>query len=208
MKEEKLNLIVCGVGGQGVVTVTNIIGEACLLADKYVLSAEMHGLAQRGGSIVIHQRIGDKWASPLIPYGEADIILSLELIESLRYIYFLKPKGILLYNDYMILPPKENNLFVMKKKKKLFTEEDVRNVLNETDAKLIAIPAYNIAKNVGNPKTVNTVMLGALAAISYFPIENEFMVKAIETIAPAKALKQNIDAFYKGFDLVKKNFKL
>ena len=87
MNNDSFNVINCGVGGQGIVLMCNIVGEAGALIGKNVISGEMHGLAQRSGSVFIHQRIGENAISPLIPYGEADVILALETMEALRYLY-------------------------------------------------------------------------------------------------------------------------
>ena len=101
------NMIDCGVGGQGVVLMANIVGEACVKAGLRVISGELHGLSQRNGSVVAHQRIGEKAISPLVPYGEADVILALEPMEALRYLPFLKPGGLVITNSNIIHPPME-----------------------------------------------------------------------------------------------------
>ncbi|MHA2288950.1 MAG: 2-oxoacid:acceptor oxidoreductase family protein, partial [Promethearchaeota archaeon] len=95
------NLMTCGVGGQGLMLVSNVIGIACAEFGLNIRTAETHGLAQRSGSIYTHIRIGEQVYSPLIPYGEADALLGMEAIETLRYIEFLKPSGIIIVNDYM-----------------------------------------------------------------------------------------------------------
>ena len=98
------NLMTCGVGGQGLMLVSNVIGIACAEFGLNIRTAETHGLAQRSGSIYTHIRIGKEVYSPLIPYGEADALLGMEAIETLRYIEFLKPNGVIIVNDYMWYP--------------------------------------------------------------------------------------------------------
>ncbi|MFW9951482.1 MAG: 2-oxoacid:acceptor oxidoreductase family protein, partial [Candidatus Thorarchaeota archaeon] len=93
------NVMTCGVGGQGLMLLSNIIGLACAESNLSIRTAETHGLAQRSGSIYTHIRIGNDVYSPLIPYGEADVLLGMEAIETLRYIEFLKPNGITILNN-------------------------------------------------------------------------------------------------------------
>ena len=95
------NLMTSGVGGQGLMLVSNILGLTCAEFGLNIRTAETHGLAQRSGAIYTHIRIGDKVFSPLIPYGEADVLLGMETIETLRYIEFLKPNGTIILNNYL-----------------------------------------------------------------------------------------------------------
>ena len=98
------NLMTSGVGGQGLMLVSNILGLTCAEFGLNIRTAETHGLAQRSGAIYTHIRIGDKVFSPLIPYGEADVLLGMETIETLRYIEFLKPNGTIILNNYLWYP--------------------------------------------------------------------------------------------------------
>ena len=114
MNNNSFNIINCGVGGQGIVLMCNIVGEAGAFIGKNVISGEMHGLAQRSGSVFIHQRIGENAISPLIPYGEADVILALETMEALRYLFYLKPGGLVITNTNFIHPPGETEQLIKK----------------------------------------------------------------------------------------------
>ena len=100
-----INVALVGVGGQGTILASNILGEVFLKAGYDVKKSEVHGMAQRGGDVTTHFRFGRKVYSPLIAYGEADFLISFELLEALRYINWVKPKGKVIINRQMILPP-------------------------------------------------------------------------------------------------------
>ncbi len=102
---DEFNIVLAGVGGQGLVLLTKIIGDGCCKAKKKAITGELHGLSQRSGTISIHLRIGEEVYSPLIPYGAGDLILGLEAMEALRYIEYLKQDGIVLMNTRVINPP-------------------------------------------------------------------------------------------------------
>ncbi len=110
-----LNIFICGVGGQGLVLLTSVIGDACAKSGKKIITGEMYGLSQRSGTVSVHLRIGEDAFSPLIPYGEADIIIALEAIEALRYIEYLKKDGIILMNKRIMHPPIETSKIITSK---------------------------------------------------------------------------------------------
>ena len=200
MSEKIFNMIDCGVGGQGVVLMANIVGEACARSGLNVVSGELHGLSQRGGSVIAHQRIGKDVMSPLVPYGEADVILSLEPMEALRYISFLKEGGMVITNTKMDHPPLETQQVAKKQKESYVSYEEVLSRIRSTGARVIEIDANKLAQEAGNPQTVNVVMVGALAASPNFPVGKEHMLEAVKDNVPKKALDVNIDAFKLGFN--------
>ncbi len=102
---DEFNIVLVGTGGQGVISASKILGWAALKLDNKVRTAETHGMAQRGGTVIVHLRFGDAIESPLVKIKKADVILSFELIEAVRYLDYLKPDGILLVNDESIIPP-------------------------------------------------------------------------------------------------------
>ncbi len=193
------NMIDCGVGGQGVVLMANIVGEACARSGLNVVSGELHGLSQRGGSVIAHQRIGKDVMSPLVPYGEADVILSLEPMEALRYISFLKEGGMVITNTKMDHPPLETQQVAKKQKESYVSYEEVLSRIRSTGARVIEIDANKLAQKAGNPQTVNVVMVGALAASPNFPVGKEHMLEAVKENVPKKALDVNIKAFELGY---------
>ncbi|MGA1793826.1 MAG: indolepyruvate ferredoxin oxidoreductase subunit beta [Thermoplasmatota archaeon] len=198
------NMIDCGVGGQGVVLMANIVGEACVRAGLRVISGELHGLSQRNGSVIAHQRIGETAISPLVPYGEADVILALEPMEALRYLYFLKPGGLVITNTNMIHPPTETQMLAKKKKERYVRYNEVIERIRSAGARTVEVNALDLAKDAGNPQTENVVMVGALAAVPDFPVGKEHMLEAVKDNVPSKALEVNIKAFELGFSSFEK----
>ena len=199
MPGETFNLIACGVGGQGVVLMSNVVGEAASLSGQHAISGEMHGLSQRSGSVFIHQRLGAKAISPLIPYGEADVILALEPMEALRYLYYLKPGGLVITNTNLIHPPNETEDLVQKRRKRYIKYEEVLGAIREAGATIIEIDALGLAHKAGNALTVNVVMVGALSAAPGFPLDREKMLEAVLSTVPPKAVTVNKQAFDNGF---------
>lgn len=197
---DDFNMIFCGVGGQGVVLMANIVGESCSRSGANVVSGELHGLSQRGGSVVAHQRIGKNVMSPLVPYGEADVIVSLEPMEALRYISFLKEGGTVITNTRIIHPPLETQELVKEERGSYITYGEILERLRSSGANVREVDAAAIAEEAGNPQTVNVVMVGALAALPGFPVEKEHMLEATKENVPKKALEVNLTAFEKGFD--------
>lgn len=199
MSEKIFNMIDCGVGGQGVVLMANIVGEACARSGLNVVSGELHGLSQRGGSVIAHQRIGKDVMSPLVPYGEADVILSLEPMEALRYISFLKEGGMVITNTKIDHPPLETQQVAKKEKDSYVSYEEVLSRIKSTGARVIEMDANKLAMEAGNPQTVNVVMVGALAASPNFPVGKDHMLEAVKENVPKKALEVNIKAFNLGY---------
>ncbi|MCO6040708.1 indolepyruvate ferredoxin oxidoreductase subunit beta [Thermococcus alcaliphilus] len=197
-----MNVIYCGVGGQGIVLMSNIVGEACARKGIHVVSGELHGLSQRSGSVIVHQRI-DEGLSPLIPYGEADVILALEPMEALRYIYFLKPGGVVITNTRLIHHPYETENFVKGKIDKYVTYDEIIENIKRAGAKLYEIDALNLAEEAGTALAQNVVLVGALTALPDFPIDKETMLEAVKASVPEKAVEANVKAFELGYGAMK-----
>jgi indolepyruvate ferredoxin oxidoreductase beta subunit len=184
----KTDIILAGVGGQGILSIAAILGEAALKENLYLKQAETHGMSQRGGQVVSHLRISSSPVySDLIPLGSADIILSVEPLESLRYLPYLKKDGCLVTNTTEFM-----NLEYYPK---------LENTFNElrTKIKIVQIDADKIAHEIGNPKASNMVILGA--ASPFVQINLETILKAIETIFASKGkriVESNQQAFAKG----------
>ena len=172
----KTDIILAGVGGQGILSIAATLGAAALNENYYLKQAETHGMSQRGGAVVSHLRISDKPIfSDLIPMGEADIILSVEPLESLRYLPYLSKEGTLVTNitEFRNIPDYPG----LQK-----TFEELSGKIN-----IIRIDADKIAREIGNPKASNMVMLGA--ASPFINIHEEIIVEGIRTIFKQKGEK-------------------
>jgi indolepyruvate ferredoxin oxidoreductase beta subunit len=157
MSDPKItNVLLCGIGGQGVLTASEILAEAAIMAGHDVKKTEVAGMAQRGGVVTSHLRFGPKVYSPAIPPGEADVLLAFELAEGLRWISHLKPAGIALVNTMRVIPPVvSTGLFSYP--------QDPLADIRAAGTRMIPIDAGGIAKELGNARLVNSIMLGAVA---------------------------------------------
>lgn len=187
------NIIIAGVGGQGILTIASIIDLAAMNLGLNLKQAEVHGMSQRGGAVVSHLRISSKEIySDLIPLGKADLILSIEPMESLRYLPFLSPEGIIVTTT----EPYEN----------IGNFPDIDDLLNNIrmSAKHLLVDAKIIAQEAGGSKTYNIAMLGA--ASPYLGIETEELEKAIEIFFKRKGdkiVEMNLKAFRLGIEKCK-----
>lgn len=192
----KTDIILAGVGGQGILTIAAGIGLAAVSSKLYIKQAEVHGMSQRGGDVQSHMRVSDKEImSDLIPTGQADIILSVEPMESLRYIPMLSNDGWLITstNPFINIPNYPN----------------IEDILSEIkkNKNHIALPAEEIAKDINSPKSANIIVLGAAAP--YLGILEDAFEKAIVRLFKNKGeeiVQSNIDAFKAGFKF-SKNYK-
>jgi len=184
----KTDIILAGVGGQGILSIAATLGAAALNENLYLKQAETHGMSQRGGAVVSHLRISDSPIySDLIPLSTADLILSVEPLESLRYLAFLSEKGSLVTNTTMF--------------KNIPNYPDLQEDFDKLSStfNIVKIDADKIAKEIGNPKASNMVILGA--ASPFINIDNEIIIKGIETIFKPKGdkiISLNIEAFEAG----------
>lgn len=184
------NIIIAGVGGQGILTIASIIDLAAMNLGLNLKQAEVHGMSQRGGAVESHLRISSKEIySDLIPLGKADLILSIEPMESLRYLPFLSPEGIIVTTT----EPYEN----------IGNYPDIDDLLNNIrmSAKHLFVDAKIIAQEAGGSKTYNIAMLGA--ASPYLGIETEELEKAIEIFFRRKGdkiVEMNLKAFRSGIE--------
>ena len=182
------NLLLVGVGGQGVILASEIIVAAAHHAGMDVKKSEVHGMSQRGGVVSSHVRYGEKVYSPLIESGQADVILAFEAAEALRFTHELKAEGVLYTSPYTLVPP-------IAGKKFHYPEDPVA----QTKAKVgntVVLDAEDIAVKLGNPRLANSVFLGALAPNS--GIDEEHWEYAINKLAPKKTGPANLEAFRKG----------
>lgn len=194
----KLDVVFAGIGGQGVVVLSDIFCEAALLDGFDAAKAEVHGMAQRGGSIVAYARIGDKIESPLIERGKADVILGFEILETARALPMLNDKGTVVMNMKYIPP----NFAFQKSTTKPMKPNELIGMIRKKAFKVHEIDAIGIATELGNPIVVNTVLLGALSAIPENPIKKETLEKALSERLKEKYLSINLKAFHLGRESV------
>ena len=196
------NIMTSGVGGQGLMLVSNILGLACAEFGLNIRTAETHGLAQRSGAIYTHIRIGDKVFSPLIPYGEADVLMGMEAIETLRYIEFLKPNGTIILNNYLWYPVQSTFGRVKNSESSYISIEVILAQLKKVTQDIHVINALEIANKAGNPLTSNVVLLGALTRLKSFPVTIDQIKKVISNVVPKKAIEANLIALQLGFEAI------
>jgi len=194
----KLDIVFSGVGGQGVVVISDIFCEAALIDGFDVAKAEIHGMAQRGGAIVAHVRIGDKVQAPLIERGKADIVLGFEVLETARAMPMLKPKGTVVVNT-KYMPP--NTAFACSAKP--LNQEQLLGIIRAKARTVHEIDGIGIANKLGNMLVVNTVLLGALSALPENPVKKAALEKAIAGRLKEKYVNVNLQAFQLGIESVK-----
>ncbi len=193
-----LDIVFSGVGGQGVVVLSDIYCEAAMLEGFDVAKAEIHGMAQRGGSIVAFTRIGPKVESPLIETGKADAVVGFEILETARALPMIKKKGSIIVNMKYIPPSCVGLRGKPKNVEALMAILRDRALVHEVDG-------VSIAEKLGNLLVVNTVLLGALSALPEIPVKVESFQQAIAGRIKEKYINLNLKAFQLGRDCVLKS---
>ncbi len=197
--DEEYKMVLVGVGGQGILTISDVIAIAAQKKGLHVLGSEVHGMAQKGGSVITNLKIGKKLYSPTIPIGSCKALVGLEENETLRYIKFLKPDGIVITSKTVLYP-------VGWKKDKSAADiahEKIEENLEQFKVKIIRIDAEELALKAGLVLTQNIVLLGALSQIKDFPLSEEDLRSALKERVPSKYLNQNLRAFDLGIEAVK-----
>lgn len=187
------NVLLAGVGGHGVLALSRIVAEGALAAGFDVRKSEIHGMSQRGGSVVSEVRYGEDVRSPLIPEAAADVFVSLELLEALRHLHRLRPGGLLLVNDQRITPAPTGSGPVDY-------PEDAVERLREAAQGARILPAHDIAVELGEPRATNMVMLGAFAAFTP-EIAATVWTQMIETTFRPTLRAVNLAAFQRGLEI-------
>lgn len=193
------NILLAGVGGQGLMLLSAVLGEACVASDIPVVTQEQHGLAQRSGSITAHVRIGKAY-SPMIPYGVADQIIAMEAMEALRYIEYLKKDGSVVMSSRLMHPVIETSTIVKKRRENLpyVTLDEIEKHLQDVTKDIKVIDAKGLAAEAGNPRTENIVLLGAASKSEGFPVNRGQLIDAIKRIVPQRTIEENVKAFSLG----------
>lgn len=187
----RLDYLLVGVGGQGTILASDILAEVGMNLGYQVKKAEIHGMSQRGGSVVSHVRWGTQVFSPIIEKGKADILIAFEKLEACRSIMHLRRGGTALVNDYTILPITVTNGQAIYP-----TDEQIRDSLIQVTNHLCWINGIEIAERLGNIRVANIVLLGALSTI--LKQDENIWLKVIETHVPQKYLEINQEAFHQG----------
>jgi indolepyruvate ferredoxin oxidoreductase beta subunit len=187
---KELNIIITGVGGQGVVLMSEILGNAAVRDDLHVLGSEVLGMSQRGGSVFSNIRFGDAIYGPMVPEGKCDLLCALEPSEALRHIQYLNRCSIVILNTRMVIPatvslgecdyPKLEQIDVM---------------LRSVAGKVITLDAQELAEKAGSRQSVNVVMLGTLFGCGTIPVKEDTVKTIIRERFSAKAAEANIKAF-------------
>jgi len=189
------NILIVGVGGQGVILASELLSEAAMEAGFDVKKSEVHGMAQRGGVVSTHVRFGEKVYSPLIQAGAADVALAFEAAEGLRWAGHVRDGGLLVVNTQQIIPP------IAFTGEFQYPKDPINEAKSVCRGRMLPIDGIGIAHQVGNPKLVNTVLLGAIS--SEMPISAEIWDIIIRRRVPRGTEELNIAAFKRGAEAVK-----
>lgn len=185
-----MNIMIVGVGGQGTLLASRILGSVAIKKGYDVKVSEVHGMSQRGGSVVTYVKFGDKVYSPIIDKGEADLILAFELLEAYRALPFVKKDGKILVNN------QEMNPMPVITGAMEYPSDIVKKISDKVN--LEVINALSMAEDAGTIKAVNVVLIGSLA--SSMDIEKEIWLDAIRECVPEKFLEMNLKAFELGYN--------
>ncbi len=191
MTIKKQDVLIIGVGGQGIILASDILGEVAIAAGYDVKKTDTIGMAQRGGSVVSHVRIASHVWSPLIKEGDVDILLAFEKLEAARWTPYLKSDGLAVINNHAIPP-----LSVSLGTSQYPTNQEVANILRQRTDKIYFIDGTDKAKELGDIRTLNILMLGYISSL--LPIKLEIWQDCISKTMPPKILDINVRAFEQG----------
>jgi indolepyruvate ferredoxin oxidoreductase beta subunit len=192
MKNKITNVLIVGVGGQGVLLASEVLSETAILSGLDVKKSEVHGMSQRGGVVSSHIKFGPKVYSPIIPYGQADILISFEQAEALRAIDWVKKDGLIATSTTRLIPP------IATSGKIKYPDDPVADLKSKFND-VIALDADAIAIKLGNPRLVNILLLGAVSR--RLDVDVETWQEAIKARVKAKFVELNLKAFAKGREL-------
>lgn len=186
---EIFNIVIAGVGGQGVLMASRVLSESALASGMDVKQNEVHGMAQRGGSVISFVRIGEQVNSPVVTPGTADLLISFEPLEALRYIHYLKPGGMLVYNKVAINPSTVASGLATY-------PSDVEERIARACPNAHGIEALSIAREAGNAKAVNMVMVGSV--LSALPLDPRVVMGVVKAVSGGKGADVNLKALEGG----------
>jgi indolepyruvate ferredoxin oxidoreductase beta subunit len=197
--KNEINIIICGVGGQGVILVSELLGSAAVRGGVAVKGSEVLGMAQRGGSVFSNLRLGGDVIAPMTPEGKCDVLIAVEPSEALRNINYLAKNSVVVLNTTTVMP-----YTVYLGKSKYPARQDIIEKLREVTDRIITLDASGLAKDAGSLQAANVVMLGALFGTGLMPVKDEFAKEAILSRFKGKVGEINIKAFDLGYERVKK----
>jgi indolepyruvate ferredoxin oxidoreductase beta subunit len=186
---EQGNILFCGVGGQGILLASEVTAYSLLAVGMEARKSEVHGMAQRGGSVTAQLRYGSKVYSPLISVGEADIVVAFEMMEAVRYLPYMHDDTKVIVNTHKIYPPAIAT-------GKMDYPENVLDELTSRNIHVKQLDAFKIASSVGEVRAVNIVMVGVLS--TYLPIEEQVFLDVMNERIPERLREVNIKAFQEG----------
>ena len=189
MSGQITNILLVGVGGQGILLASEILSETCMLAGYDVKKSEIHGMSQRGGSVVSHVRYGKEVFSPIVPEGEGDILFGFELMETCRSLALLRAGATVVANDLRIAPP---SVLMGQEAYPEGLTERIRAQFPD----FLLVDGQKLAIEAGNPRVANTVLLGAVS--KRLDVAEQFWMQALEKMVPKKAFEINQKAFLMG----------
>lgn len=185
------NIMIVGVGGQGTLLTSRILGGITIAAGYDVKLSEVHGMAQRGGSVVTFVRYGENVAEPIVEEGQADILIAFERLEALRYAHFLKKDGVIIVNDQRIDP------MTVVTGAAQYPEGIIEGLLEKY--RVVSVDAMGEALKLGNSRVFNTIILGVAAKNMDF--DKEAWIEVIKDTVPPKTIDINLEAFEKGYSI-------
>ena len=186
------NILIVGVGGQGTLLASKVMGKVFLDSGYDVKVSEVHGMSQRGGSVVTYVRYGDEVYSTLIDKGEADILLSFEALEAARWLPYLKKDGVVITNTQRLNPMS----VVMEK---ATYPDDILEKIKAAGVNPVEVDALALAEEAGSAKSVNVVLLGIAA--KHIGLDKQLWLDAVKSTVPPKTVDMNVAAFEKGYEL-------
>lgn len=190
---QEMNVMIVGVGGQGTLLASRVIGGAALKCGFDVKVSEVHGMSQRGGSVVTYVRFGEKVNSPLVDVASADVILSFEALEAVRFLKYLKSDGHLIVNEQQIDP-----MPVITGDEKY--PSGIITALSKSNINMTELDAAAIATECGDMRAVNIVLIGVMAGLGLGGISHDAWRESVEKCVPQKALELNLKAFDMGYE--------
>jgi indolepyruvate ferredoxin oxidoreductase beta subunit len=190
MMDCEYSILIVGVGGQGVLLASELVGGVALSSGLDVKKSEVHGMAQRGGVVSSHVRMAPCVHSPTIPFGQADVLISFEQAEGLRAADWIKKDGVAIIATTSIVPA------IVTSTKDMFYPEDPIGEIKKQIKKVVAIDADKIARELGNPRLVNTILLGVLS--NHLPFDASVWNNTIKTGVKPKFVDINLTAFERG----------
>lgn len=193
MSDNKFDILIVGVGGQGVLLASEIISEAAMLSGLDVKKSEVHGMSQRGGIVSSHIKIAPKVYSPTIQHGQADIVMAFEQAEGLRGLDWMKKDGVAIVSQTQLIPA------IVTSSKEYNYPEDAVEKMKAKANRVIDVPADKIAGELGNPRLVNTILLGVMS--NYMPFTSDLWLEVIKSKVKPKFVDINIEAFNKGREI-------